>query len=435
MDLLQPSNENLKIHEDLQRGIFVGNVREECVCSVQQAIDLLEQGEVHRHFGATGMNDKSSRSHTIFRLTIESREMMTEEELSQGQQGAVRIATLNLVDLAGSERVSHTKAEGVRLFEGGHINKSLLTLGTVISKLADGKRDVHIPYRDSKLTRILQTALGGNSRTAIICTVTPAPIHSEETHFTLKFANRAKNITNDAHINEILNDKVLIGRMKKETDEWKDKCRELEVYVEKLENEREKWAQEFCEQHDQKWKTHCQSLEVQIVKSVEAELDGRFSAELERRIQRIEEDYRRQELNMQEQLLQHQRRENEFEEQKRAQFQQKEQEWESQRQTMLVQQNMLQEQIQKLQTEVQQVEEEYQTRISELEQDKDQIMIDHSTTYEEITKLQAELQKQKKENMDLKIRYGRRIARDKETERTPLQKIDLNAQEIKSHIK
>ena len=103
------------------------------------------------------------------------------------------------MDLAGSERVSHSHAEGVRLREGGLINRSLLTLGNVINKLADGN-SLHIPYRDSKLTRILQPALGGNSRTGIFCHITPASSYSDETLSTLKFANRAKTIKNKARV-------------------------------------------------------------------------------------------------------------------------------------------------------------------------------------------------------------------------------------------
>merc|ERR1719354_1006569 len=134
------------------------------------------------------MNEKSSRSHTIFRMTIESRD--------SGSKDSIKLSLLNLVDLAGSERVGHTGAEGIRLKEGSHINKSLLALGTVIAKLAEDRDRYHIPYRDSKLTRILQSSLGGNARTGIVCTVTPAFQHIDETLSTLRFANRAKNITN-----------------------------------------------------------------------------------------------------------------------------------------------------------------------------------------------------------------------------------------------
>jgi centromeric protein E len=129
---------------------------------------------------------------------------------------------LNLVDLAGSERVGHTGAEGQRLIEGGHINKSLLALGTVISKLSEGD-SLHIPYRDSKLTRILQSSLGGNARTSIVCTVTPAMFHMDETLSTLRFATRAKKITNRPKVNEVLSDSALLKLYRQEINDLKRK--------------------------------------------------------------------------------------------------------------------------------------------------------------------------------------------------------------------
>lgn len=196
IDLLNPSAQNLKIHESLEKGIYVADVKEVVVDSCKQVLQLMKQGEQNRHTSSTGVHDRSSRSHTIFRITIESRERNDET-------GGVRVSNLNLVDLAGSERVCDTLAEGERLVEGSHINKSLLTLGVVIQKLAEYGDSVYIPYRDSKLTRILQPALGGNSKTAIICTITPDEKFADLTHSTLKFANRAKNITCNAHINEV----------------------------------------------------------------------------------------------------------------------------------------------------------------------------------------------------------------------------------------
>ena len=150
-DLLKPENNNLKVHQHPTGEIFVGDLSEKLLSSFQDVIDLLEAGDQNRHVGETNMNEFSSRSHTIFRMTIESR--------AKSGSGAVRVSLLNLVDLAGSERVGHTGAEGQRLVEGGHINKSLLSLGTVIAKLSEGD-NTHIPYRDSKLTRILQSSLG-----------------------------------------------------------------------------------------------------------------------------------------------------------------------------------------------------------------------------------------------------------------------------------
>ncbi|GMH68023.1 hypothetical protein TL16_g04829, partial [Triparma laevis f. inornata] len=137
-----------------------------------------------RSVGSTGMNERSSRSHTIFRITLESREDTT-----------VRVSTLNLVDLAGSESVRHTGAEGQRQKEGGKINQSLLTLSMVIQSLgqaASSNQHVHIKYRDSKLTRILQPSLSGNARMAVICCATPSELYLEETRSTLQFAARAK---------------------------------------------------------------------------------------------------------------------------------------------------------------------------------------------------------------------------------------------------
>lgn len=231
-DLLVPDNDNLKIHEDvLSKRVFVDSM-EEVVTSVDHVMAIISKGEDVRAVGETNMNDRSSRSHTIFSLKIESREMSLEEIDGQEPSDdgvAVRASTLSLVDLAGSERASFTKAQGMRLVEGGHINKSLLTLGTVINKLSSGEQlsSIHIPYRDSKLTRLLQPALGGNARTAIICAVTPAILHMEETLSTLKFASRAKKVTNSAKTNEFLDDRAKLRRAEKEIAQLKSECQRL----------------------------------------------------------------------------------------------------------------------------------------------------------------------------------------------------------------
>lgn len=146
--------------------------------SEEEIIEFYETGNKWRRTAETGMNDRSSRSHTIFKITIESR-----EEGKTNEETAVQVSNLNLVDLAGSERADQTKSEGERLKEGGHINKSLLALGNVIRFLSDGNVPNFINYRDSKLTRILSASLGGNAMTSIICTVTPAAL--EETYSTL----------------------------------------------------------------------------------------------------------------------------------------------------------------------------------------------------------------------------------------------------------
>ncbi|OIW19178.1 hypothetical protein TanjilG_16828 [Lupinus angustifolius] len=155
---------------------------------------------------------------------IESRDR-SEDEGNDNSIDAVRVSVLNLVDLAGSERAAKTGAEGVRLKEGSHINKSLMTLGTVIKKLSEDAENQggHVPYRDSKLTRILQPALGGNANTAIICNITLAQIHADETKSSLQFASRALRVTNCAQVNEILTDAALLKRQKKEIEELRAK--------------------------------------------------------------------------------------------------------------------------------------------------------------------------------------------------------------------
>ncbi|KAL2318095.1 hypothetical protein Fmac_031971 [Flemingia macrophylla] len=223
-DLLAPEHRKLQIHESLERGIYVAGLREEIVASPEQVLDLMEYGESHRHIGETNMNLYSSRSHTIFRMIIESRDRSEDEE-SGSSCDAVRVSVLNLVDLAGSERAAKTGAEGVRLKEGSHINKSLMTLGTVIKKLSEGAESQggHVPYRDSKLTRILQPSLGGNAKTAIICNITLALVHTDETKSSLQFASRALRVTNCAQVNEILTDAALLKRQKKEIEDLRAK--------------------------------------------------------------------------------------------------------------------------------------------------------------------------------------------------------------------
>ncbi|XP_022147755.1 kinesin-like protein KIN-7O isoform X2 [Momordica charantia] len=260
-DLLVPEHRKLQIHESLERGIYVAGLREEIVASSEQVLDLMEFGESHRHIGETNMNLYSSRSHTIFRMIIESRDKVEDGNIGNSCD-AVRVSVLNLVDLAGSERAAKTGAEGIRLKEGSHINKSLMTLGTVIKKLSEGaeSQGSHVPYRDSKLTRILQPALGGNANTAIICNITLAQIHADETKSTLQFASRALRVTNCAHVNEILTDAALLKRQKREIEELRAKLQgshsehleeeilSLRNTLLKIELERERMALELEEE-------------------------------------------------------------------------------------------------------------------------------------------------------------------------------------------
>ncbi|XP_020591197.1 kinesin-like protein KIN-7L [Phalaenopsis equestris] len=270
-DLLSLGNQRLPIHESLERGVYVAGLREEIVNSADQVLELIKLGEANRHVGETNMNVRSSRSHTIFRMVIES-----SAKDSTSSVDAIRVSVLNLVDLAGSERIAKTGAGGVRLKEGKHINKSLMILGNVINKLSEnGKQRSHIPYRDSKLTRILQPALGGNAKTSIICTVAPEEVHTEETKGTLQFASRAKRITNCAQVNEILTDAALLKRQKQEIEELRRKLQGhhsevLEHVILKQRNdmhkselEREKLAMELEEEKKSRQKLEHHVVEQQ----------------------------------------------------------------------------------------------------------------------------------------------------------------------------
>ncbi|EEF32031.1 kinesin-like protein KIN-7K, chloroplastic isoform X2 [Ricinus communis] len=218
-DLLNPAGQNLRIREDAQ-GTYVEGIKEEVVLSPAHALSLIAAGEEHRHVGSTNFNLLSSRSHTIFTLTIESSPC---GENNEGE--AVNLSQLNLIDLAGSES-SKAETTGMRRKEGSYINKSLLTLGTVISKLTDG-RATHIPYRDSKLTRLLQSSLSGHGRVSLICTVTPSSSNCEETHNTLKFAHRAKHIEIQAAQNKIIDEKSLIKKYQNEIRSLKEELEQL----------------------------------------------------------------------------------------------------------------------------------------------------------------------------------------------------------------
>ncbi|XP_044500590.1 kinesin-like protein KIN-7K, chloroplastic isoform X2 [Mangifera indica] len=223
-DLLNPAGQNLRIREDSQ-GTFVEGVKEEVVLSPAHALSLIAAGEEHRHVGSTNFNLLSSRSHTIFTLTIESSPCGENSACE-----AVNLSQLHLIDLAGSES-SKAETVGVRRKEGSYINKSLLTLGTVISKLTDG-RATHIPYRDSKLTRLLQSSLSGHGRVSLICTVTPSSSSSEETHNTLKFAHRAKHIEIQVSQNKIIDEKSLIKKYQNEIRSLKEELEQLKRGIE-----------------------------------------------------------------------------------------------------------------------------------------------------------------------------------------------------------
>ncbi|KAH0893866.1 hypothetical protein HID58_056295, partial [Brassica napus] len=205
-DLLDPTGQNLRVREDSQ-GTYVEGIKEEVVLSPGHALSFIAAGEEHRHVGSNNFNLMSSRSHTLFTLMIES-------SATGDEYDGVIFSQLNLIDLAGSES-SKTETTGLRRKEGSYINKSLLTLGTVIGKLSEGKA-THIPYRDSKLTRLLQSSLSGHGHVSLICTITPASSSNEETHNTLKFASRAKSIEIYASRNQIIDEKSLIKKYQRE---------------------------------------------------------------------------------------------------------------------------------------------------------------------------------------------------------------------------
>jgi centromeric protein E len=207
-DLLKPDRPEIaKIREEsCDQQEFVAT-------NIDEIMGHYDDGNKVRKVGETGMNEKSSRSHTIFRITIESRE--------EGEgEGAVQVSHLNLVDLAGSERLDQTGATGDRLQEGKNINLSLHALSNVIRNLAE-KSDGFVNKRDSKLTRILSNSLGGNAVTAIICTITPVSL--EESHSTLNFAQNAKKIKNKPKVNEIMSEQTMMRSMQRTIDDLRKK--------------------------------------------------------------------------------------------------------------------------------------------------------------------------------------------------------------------
>ncbi|XP_066538893.1 kinesin-like protein KIF11 [Hoplias malabaricus] len=217
-DLLSPSpdvTERLQLFDDPRnkRGVIVKGLEEITVHNKNEVYQILERGAAKRKTASTLMNAYSSRSHSVFSVTIHMKEITLDgEEL-------VKIGKLNLVDLAGSENIGRSGAVDKRAREAGNINQSLLTLGRVITALVE--RGPHVPYRESKLTRILQDSLGGRTKTSIIATVSPASINLEETLSTLDYANRAKNIMNKPEVNQKLTKRTLIKEYTEEIERLK----------------------------------------------------------------------------------------------------------------------------------------------------------------------------------------------------------------------
>uniref|UniRef100_G3Q2I5 Kinesin-like protein n=1 Tax=Gasterosteus aculeatus aculeatus TaxID=481459 RepID=G3Q2I5_GASAC len=212
--------QRLEVKERPDIGVYIKDLSSYVVNKADDMDRIMTMGHKNRSVGATNMNEHSSRSHAIFTITIECSEKGVD-----GNQH-VRMGKLHLVDLAGSERQGKTGATGQRLKEATKINLSLSTLGNVISALVDGK-STHVPYRNSKLTRLLQDSLGGNSKTMMCANIGPADYNYDETISTLRYANRAKNIKNKARINEDPKD-ALLRQFQKEIEELKKKLVEGE---------------------------------------------------------------------------------------------------------------------------------------------------------------------------------------------------------------
>ncbi|CAG5928389.1 unnamed protein product [Menidia menidia] len=263
-DLLDPNHgiaRGLELRESPDTGVYVQDLTS-CVCkSIKEIEEVMNVGNQARAVGATDMNEHSSRSHALFLITVECSQ--------PGPDGRkhIRVGRLNLVDLAGSERQTKTGVQGERLKEAAKINLSLSALGNVISALADG-RSGHVPYRDSKLTRLLQDSLGGNAKTVMVATLGPASLHYDETLTTLRYANRAKNIQNQPRVNEDPKDALLrefqmeIARLRAQLNhrKWRSKQKKEPVdgegwerdEMDGEEDEVEKEAEEYVKLEEQR---------------------------------------------------------------------------------------------------------------------------------------------------------------------------------------
>ena len=217
-DLLNTANKNLAVREHPSKGIYVDGLTEKPVGSWEEVLGILEEGDSTRAVASTNMNAVSSRSHSVFVITV----------AQETTEGSKKQGKLNLVDLAGSEKIGKTGAKGQTLEEAKKINQSLSALGQVIKALADAK--AHIPYRDSKLTRILQEALGGNSKTSLIVACSPHLDNIDETLSTLQFAKRAKTIKNKVRLNETKSVgelEAMVKTLTEELEEMKGYCAAL----------------------------------------------------------------------------------------------------------------------------------------------------------------------------------------------------------------
>uniref|UniRef100_A0A4W4DZ91 Kinesin-like protein n=1 Tax=Electrophorus electricus TaxID=8005 RepID=A0A4W4DZ91_ELEEL len=284
-DLLDVSKTNLSVHEDKNRVPYVKGCTERFVCSPEEVMDTIDEGKSNRHVAVTNMNEHSSRSHSIFLINVKQENTQTEQKLS---------GKLYLVDLAGSEKVSKTGAEGAVLDEAKNINKSLSSLGNVISALAEGS--TYVPYRDSKMTRILQDSLGGNCRTTIVICCSPSSYNEAETKSTLMFGQRAKTIKNTVCVNV----ELTAEQWKKKYEREKERSKVLRNTITCLEKELNRWRSGEIYIHTQ---THTHTHTHTPITWLEKELNQRekYEAELTKLFKQL--DDKDDEINQQSQLV------------------------------------------------------------------------------------------------------------------------------------
>ena len=242
-DLLDIESKEIRIREDPEKGVYLEGVQWIKCNTPEECYEIFHSGEINRNTESTKMNAHSSRSHAILILRIENSIKVTDKtkvkNLKVTTDRIITCSYLYLVDLAGSERVKKTGATDMRLEEAKKINVSLLALGNVISALSDNKTN-HISYRDSKLTRLLQESLGGNSKTSLIVTVSPSDYNRDETISSLFFASRAMKVENKPKVNKSVDYQALCIKLQYDLDKLNDEYAKLKIEYDKVVNELDK---------------------------------------------------------------------------------------------------------------------------------------------------------------------------------------------------
>lgn len=272
----------VRIYEEpSKKSIVVQGMEEIFIKSATEGMKVLADGSYKRQVAATQCNDLSSRSHTVFTITVHMKEI----DPISGEE-YLKIGKLNLVDLAGSENINRSGAENKRAREAGMINQSLLTLGRVINALVD--QSPHIPYRESKLTRLLQDSLGGKTKTCIIATISPAKVSLEETISTLEYANRAKSIKNKPQVNSSMSKKMLIKEYVQEIERLRNDLNATRakngIYVTE-----ENWQQVTAESESRRIQVEEQKLRMEVLEEQIKKFKGNFEAQLEQ-LNKVEDE-------------------------------------------------------------------------------------------------------------------------------------------------